>query len=183
MRIRWMWSCLGHNCGSISKYEKLVWFRRQALICVISTIWDLYVTDRQNPWKKENQSPSFSCLNHEGQLQRAADGITTTQTTKPSLQRIASSPSFYCHLVSLSVFSLSLSLSMYLLSLLLFILLCRLPPEWNKTCWCVPCILQRESWHEYSCNPSKANRNPACSLNSISDDWNISLWCDVLTQL
>lgn len=71
-----------------------------------------HVTDRQNPSKAKNQSSSFSSFNHDGQLQRrAVDEITPTQTTKPSLQRIASSPSFYCHSVSLSVSFLSVFFS------------------------------------------------------------------------
>lgn len=118
------------------------------------------MTDKQNPSKTENQSPSFSSFNHDGQLQRGAlDEITPTQTTKPSLQRIASSPSFYCHCHSLSIFSLSV----FSLSLHLFILLCHLPQEQNNACWCFPCILQRKSWHKHLCNPSKANRNKVCS--------------------
>lgn len=71
-----------------------------------------HVTDRQNPSKAKNQSSSFSSFNHDGQLQRrAVDEISPTQTTKPSLQRIASSRSFYCHSVSLSVSFLSVFFS------------------------------------------------------------------------
>ncbi len=68
-----------------------------------------HVTHWQNPSKTKNQSPSFSSFNHDGQLKRrAVDKITPTQTTKPSLQRIASSPSFYCHSLSLCLYSPSL---------------------------------------------------------------------------
>lgn len=69
---------------------------------------------------------TFSTFNHIEQLQRRAeDKITSTQTTKPSLQRIASSPSFYCHSRCLSFWN----------PLDLFILLCRLPPVSNNACW------------------------------------------------
>lgn len=72
-----------------------------------------------------------------------------------------------------SIVSLSLSeiLSLCFLSRSrLFILLCSLPPEENNACWCFPRILQRKSWREDLCNPSKANRNEACSCSSVSKD-------------
>lgn len=131
-----------------------------------------HVIDRQNPSKTENQSPSFFSFNHDGRLQRrAVDEITPTQTTKPSLQRIASSPSFYCHSLSPSIFSLSV----FSLYLHLFILLCGLPPEQNNACWCFPRIPQRKSWHKDLCNPSKANRNKVCSRKLSLRGLSISL--------
>lgn len=106
--------------------------------------------------KSECQSRSFFNFNHEGQLERrAVDEITPTQTTKSSLQRIAT--------ISLILLSLSLTFSVFSFPHCLAILHHHLPPEWNNACWCFPCIPQRKSWHEDLCNPTKANRNNVCS--------------------
>lgn len=93
------------------------------------------MTVSENPSKAENQSPSFSTFNHNGQLQRrVVDEITPTQTTKPGPQKIASSPAFYCHSPSLSMFSL-LSFCILFIPLSSAVVF---SPAWNNTLWCHP---------------------------------------------
>lgn len=138
------------------------------------------MTDKPNQSKNENQSLSFSSFNHEGQLQRAVDEITTTQTTKASLQRIVSSPSFYCHLVSLSVFSLSL----YFLSLFISLFSSAISLQSRIIHAGVFPASYKENlgMNTLVIPPTQIEIRPAV-FNSISEDWTISLWCDVLTQL
>lgn len=136
------------------------------------------MTVSENPSKAENQSPSFSTFNHNGQLQRrVVDEITPTQTTKPGPQKIASSPAFCCRSPSLSMFSLLSFCILFtpLSSAVVF------SPAWSNTLWCHPLtykgslgtILQYSNTH----------KNTVSSRNSVSDDSTIGKLCNVLTQL
>lgn len=116
MRTEHLWSVITKNAIASCILSR-------GVISVISDVWH-FTRDWHNSSKNENHSPSFSSFNHEGQLQmRAAAEITTTDATKPSLQRTASSFPFYCLSRSLSVFPLSV----FSHCLWLFILLCCLP--------------------------------------------------------
>lgn len=134
-----------------------------------SSVWSAvfeisHETDRIHQRQRGNQQPflvSITTDNYRGELWTK---LLPHRLQKPSssenrlislilLSLCLYSPSPYFLSLSISLFSPAVSLQSRIMHAGVF-----------------PASLQRKSWRKDLCNPSKANRNKACSRSSVSED-------------